>query len=264
MKEKTLLSRNRLIQYAILVYWCLFWLFNSIDKVIGGAHFLWVGRDRFSQFQKFFASTTLEAPIIADLALIIAAALEIFAFIFFVGALIHFAKNRQEKTRSWFFIGIILTLITFVIFSIGDHIFGDRFELLEHTLFWFITLFSWVIFTRIHSLTEDTQAPVKKTEYTIASLIALVLVYFSSYSIFSYNNDHFNRRTDALQAEKISEDTYKISYPFLGGSTVFEKSIALFLEEHPDKKIDHIYTAPNELRLKKADGLIFYIITEDK
>ena len=30
------------------------------------------------------------------------------------------------------------------------------------------------------------------------------------------------------------------------------------------KKINHIYTVPNPLRLKKADALIFYILTEDK
>jgi len=34
--------------------------------------------------------------------------------------------------------------------------------------------------------------------------------------------------------------------------------------EHPTKRIDHIYTVPNPLRLKKADALIFYIITEEK
>ena len=45
-----------LIQLGILAYWTIFWLFNVIDKAIGGAHFLWVGRDRFAQFQKYFAS----------------------------------------------------------------------------------------------------------------------------------------------------------------------------------------------------------------
>ena len=33
--------------------------------------------------------------------------------------------------------------------------------------------------------------------------------------------------------------------------------------QHPDEAIQHIYTVPNPLRLKKADALIFYIITED-
>ena len=61
-------SKNQWIRGAILMYWSIFWLFNIIDKVIGGSQFLWVGRDRFAQFQKFFASAGLEAPIIADVA----------------------------------------------------------------------------------------------------------------------------------------------------------------------------------------------------
>ena len=71
-----------MVRYAILFYWSLFWLLNIVDKFIGGSLFLWVGRDRFAQFQRFFASAGLESPIIADAALIIAAGLEIFAFIF--------------------------------------------------------------------------------------------------------------------------------------------------------------------------------------
>ena len=57
---------------------------------------------------------------------------------------------------------------------------------------------------------------------------------------------------------------YKVSFPFLGGSTVFEKTIDRFKKTYPSKKINHIYTVPNPLRLKKADALIFYILTEDK
>jgi hypothetical protein len=67
-----------------------------------------------------------------------------------------------------------------------------------------------------------------------------------------------------LPAEPIGENIYKVSFPFLGGSTVFEKSLEKFKNENPSKSIDHIYTVPDPLRLKKADGLIFYIVTRDK
>ena len=55
-------SSTRWIQEGILAYWTLFWLLNVCDKLIGGAHFMWVGRDRFAQFQKYFASVGLDAP----------------------------------------------------------------------------------------------------------------------------------------------------------------------------------------------------------
>jgi len=57
-----------LIRYFILIYWTLFWLLNIVDKVIGGAHFLFVGKDRFAQIERFFASLGLGDPIIANIA----------------------------------------------------------------------------------------------------------------------------------------------------------------------------------------------------
>ena len=257
-------TTNQLVRYSILFYWSIFWLFNIVDKIIGGSLFLWVGRDRFAQFQKFFASAGLESPAIANFALIIAAGLEVFAFVFFTGALLYFLKKKVETSRTWFFIGIVLTLITFTIFSIGDHIFGDRFELLEHTLFWFLTLFSWVAFIRLEKSSETEKMVIKKKQLILVSVISLMLVSTTCFSIFSYNYNFFSRRTDALIAQPVGENTYKVSFPFLGGSVVFEKTIDQFKSDNPTKKINHIYTVPNPLRLKKADGLIFYIMTEDK
>ena len=255
---------NQLVRYSILFYWSIFWLFNIVDKIIGGSLFLWVGRDRFAQFQKFFASAGLESPAIANFALIIAAGLEVFAFVFFTGALLYFLKKKIETSRTWFFIGIVLTLITFTIFSIGDHIFGDRFELLEHSLFWFLCLFSWVAFIILENSSETEKMVINKKKLILVSVISLMLVSTTCFSIFSYNYNFFSRRTDALVAQPVGENIFKVSFPFLGGSVVFEKTIDKFKSENPSKKINHIYTVPNPLRLKKADGLIFYIITEDK
>ena len=258
------ISTNQLIRYSILFYWSIFWLFNIVDKAIGGSLFLWVGRDRFAQFQKFFASAGLESPLIANAALTVAAALEVFAFVFCTGALIYFLFKKTETSRAWFFVGIILTLITFTIFSIGDHIFGDRFELLEHTLFWFLTLFSWVAFNRLANTSNDEKLSIGKKQIVIASIVSFLIVSTTCFSIFDYNKNYFSRRTDALSAQEVSDNIYKVSFPFLGGSVVFEKTLEKFLTEYPTKKINHIYTVPNPLRLKKADGLIFYIMTEEK
>ena len=257
-------SNNQLIRGAILIYWSIFWMFNIVDKVIGGSMFLWVGRDRFAQFQKYFASAGLEAPIVADVALIFAAALEVFAFVFMTGALMFYLKRQLKEARSWFLMGIFLTLATFTFFSLGDHLFGDRFELLEHTLFWFMTLASWVIFVRLEGADEVAGGYLSRRQATIAALIAGALIVTTSLSIFNYNEGYFYRRSASITAEPVGEDLFKVSFPFLGGSTVFEKTIEQFMVEHPTKRIDHIYTVPNPLRLKKADALIFYIITEEK
>ena len=252
-------SSSHWLKLGILVYWTLFWLFNVVDKVIGGAHFLWVGRDRFAQFQKYFASAGLDAPWVADAGLVVAAALEIFALLFCAGSVMHFLKRREDLARNWFLVGVLLTMITFTFFSIGDHLFGDRFELLEHTLFWFISLLSWAAFTRL----KDVHLPTLPKRKPIGVLvISSLLVLATSTSIFSHNQRFFHRRTSAIEAVQVGDHLYKISFPFLGGSTVFEESIRLFKATHPGERIDHIYTVPNPLRLKKADALIFYISTE--
>ena len=252
-------SSSHWLKLGILVYWTLFWLFNVVDKVIGGAHFLWVGRDRFAQFQKYFASAGLDAPWVADAGLMVAAALEIFALMFCAGAVIHFLKQREDVARKWFFVGVLLTMATFTLFSIGDHLFGDRFELLEHTLFWFITLVSWVVFARL----KDVHLPALSQHKPLGVVVvAASLVLATSTSIFRHNDHFFHRRTSAVEAVQVGDNLYKVSFPFLGGSTVFEESIRLFKATHPEETIDHIYTVPNPLRLKKADALIFYISTE--
>lgn len=262
-------TQERLVRGVILVFWTCFWLLNVVDKAIGGSTFLWVGRDRFAQFQKYFASAGLESPLIADAALYVAAALEVFALVFFAGALWNFVARRVNEARSWCFIGIVITLVTFTFFSIGDHLFGDRFELLEHTLFWFVTLASWGVYVRLGG--KDSQSTLEhalrsgrsKWGRSVAAL-AGALVVVTTASVFKYNTDFFYRRTAALEAEPVGEDLFKVAFPFLGGSQVFEATLANFKRAHPDKSIDHIYTAPNPLRLKKADGLIFYIATKNR
>lgn len=262
-------TRDWLIRGLILFFWTCFWSFNVVDKAIGGSAFLWVGRDRFAQFQKYFASAGLESPLIADVALYVAAALEVFALVFFAGALWNFAARRVDEARSWCFIGIVVTLVTFTFFSLGDHLFGDRFELLEHTLFWFITLASWGVYVRLEgnssmSPREHPQRYGRSKWGRNVAVLATVLVVVTTGSIFKYNNDFFYRRTAALEAERVGEDLFKVAFPFLGGSQVFEQTLAKFKREHPNKSIDHIYTVPNPLRLKKADALIFYIATQDR
>jgi hypothetical protein len=250
-----------LIRYFILIYWSLFWLLNVVDKVVGGAHFLFVGRDRFAQIQRFFDSIGLGQPIFANGALMITAALETFALVFFVGALYHFTQKNLEKTRSWFFIGIALTLSTYIFFSIGDQIFGDHFELLEHGLFWFIALLSWILFIRIDQIQLFDDFSIDKKQAFYSSLLVIAITIGTTVSIF-YNNHHsFIERTQAVSAERITKNKFKIQFPFLAGSTAFENSITQFKNEHPDLTIDYIYTAPKPMRLGKSDGLIIYIQT---
>ena len=262
--ENNKLMGNQLIRYLILIYWLLFWLLNILDKIIGGSHFLWVGKDRFAQLERFFDSLTLGNPIIASVALIITAGLEIFAFVFFLGALYHFIKGNIDSTRSWFFIGIVLTLTIFTYFSIGDQIFGDHIELLEHSIYWFITLLSWVIFIRIDQIQILDNFSIEKKQLLVAIALTLILISVTTFSIFRHNQTSFIERTEAVKAIQVGENRYKFSFPFLAGSKAFENTIAKFKKDNPTFRINYIYTAPTPLRLGEADGLIIYIQTDNK
>lgn len=253
-----------LIRYFILIYWTVFWLLNIVDKLIGGAHFLFVGKDRFAQIQRFFDSTGLGEPIVANIALIITAGLETFAFVFFSGALYHCAKKNIDTARSWFFIGIALTLITYTYFTVGDQVFGDHFELLEHGLFWFIALLSWIIYIRVDKIQLFDNFSLGKKQFVVSVVFVVAITAVTTFSIFWHNHTSFVERTQAVNAEQITENKYKIQFPFLAGSKAFENSIAKFKLDHPSESITYIYTAPNTLRLGESDGLIIYIQTEKK
>lgn len=269
MENSELSNENRifgkdLIKYFILIYWTLFWLLNVTDKIIGGAHFLFVGKDRFAQVERFFDSLGLGSPIIANIALTVTAAFEIFAFVFFAGALVYFIKKNTEVARSWFFIGIIFTLTTFIYFSIGDQIFGDHFELLEHALFLLSTLLSWIIYIHIDKIHLFDNFSIVKKQFFGAATFAILIALIAIYSICSHNQNSFVERTQAVNAIKISNNKYKIKFPFLAGSKAFENSIAKFKVDNPNLKINYIYTAPTPLRLAESDGLIIYIQTDEK
>ena len=95
----------------------------------------------------------------------------------------------------------------------------------------------------------------------MSGLLSIFLIVVTSSSISSYNGNYFYRRTDALDSEKVSEK-YKVTF-LSCGSTVFEKTIERFNLYIQTKNKSYLYRT-KALRLKKADALIFYIITEDK
>jgi hypothetical protein len=257
-------ATGNLIRYFILIFWALFWLFNVLDKLIGGAHYLFVGKDRFAQIQRYFDSIGLGNPIVTNFTLMFTTALESFSLVCFLGALYHLIRKNFESNRAWFFLGIVSTLTTYIFFSIGDQIFGDHSELLEHALFWFIALLSWIIFNRNNQIHIFDNFSIGKKSILLFSMFAIIIGSITSFSIFRHNQIAFKERTQAVQSRKISENKYKIEFPFLAGSSAFERTMAKFKEQHSDLRINYIYTAPKPMRLGQSDGLIIYLQTEEK
>jgi len=134
---------SKVIQFGIIIFWFLFWLFNVIDKFIGDSTFFWVGKDRLAQFIKYFSSIGIENPSVAFAFLVFVSIAEIIALVLVAGALWQLTRGNEQKTHQFFFWGIFFGLVIFSFFAIGDQIFGDRHELLEHTTYWVALIVSW-------------------------------------------------------------------------------------------------------------------------
>ena len=88
MKEK------KIIQLSILIYWTFFWGLSVLDKIIPDVHHLWVGKDFFALFVKFFGSLGLKNPLFPTTALAFVSSLEGLNFIFYLLAIINYFKGE--------------------------------------------------------------------------------------------------------------------------------------------------------------------------
>ena len=257
MKEKNILK------FMVLFFWTFFWGLSVLDKIIPDVHYLWVGKDFFALFVKFFGSLGLKNPIFPTLALAFVSSLEALNFIFYLLALIQFSKRKAELAQKWFFRGILTSVTLFGLFSIADQVFGDRFQLLEHGLFWLILIASWILFKYL-SESDLPIVSIKNEEVKIAIMVGLVLTSMASFSIIDFSQNTFSNVDSPVEGVEVVKDVYKFDFPFLADKRVWEKTINQFKVDHPELKINYIYTGPSELNSKKKTHLLLYVFTEKR
>ena len=258
MKEK------KLIQYLVLIHWTLFSATTVIDKIVPDVYPLWVGADFYTLFIKFFASLGLSDPIFATIALTGISFLEIIAFACFSFALFNLYKTKDKIAEQWFYRGIGIAILTFSFFSIGDQVFGDRFTLLEHTIFWMILVVSWVIY-KYNSLTDERVIKFSLSkDIKIGLLVGTIFTVITSVSLISFSSDTFANKTQPVQGEEVVEGVYKFDIPFLGDKITMENTLKDFEKNHSDLKISYIYTGPDELNSKKKTHMLLYVFTEKR
>ena len=256
MKEKNIL------RFSILFYWTFFWGLSVLDKIIPDVHHLWVGKDFFALFVKFFGSLGLKDPIFATLALAFVSSLEGLNFIFYLLASINFLKAKESLFQKWFFRAIFTSITLFSLFSIADQVFGDRFQLLEHGLFWLILIASWVLFKYISSSDGKTLVFKLDNGVKIAMIAGILITAVASVSIIDFSSKTFTNVSDPVEGTEVIEDVYKFDFPFLADKLVWETTINTFKENHPELKINYIYTGPSELNSKKKTHMLLYVFTE--
>ena len=103
-----------------------------------------------------------------------------------------------------------LTLITYTYFTVGDQFFGDHFELLEHGLFWFIGFLSWIIFIRVDKIQPFDNFSIGKKQFIASTIFVVAITAVTTFSIFWHNHTSFVERTQAVNAEQITENKYNV------------------------------------------------------
>ena len=257
MKEKNI------IRLSILLFWTFFWGLSVFDKIIPDVHHLWVGKDFFALFVKFFGSLGLKNPIFATTALALVSGLEAINFVFYLLSIINFTKGNHEGAEKWFFRAIFSSMALFSLFSIADQVFGDRFQLLEHGLFWLILVASWILYK--YMTNSDEIVSLKNTKgFKTALLFGACLTVLASISILDFSNKTFSNVDSPVTGEEVIDDVYKFDFPFLADKLVWEKTINTFKDKHPELKINYIYTGPSELNSKKKTHMLLYVFTEKR
>jgi hypothetical protein len=100
-----------------------------------------------AQFVQYLSSIGIENQGVAWGFLILVTLGEAIAFLLMVISLKHLFSGDEKKAHDFFFWGTFSGLAIFSLFAIGDQVFGDRHELLEHTTYWIAIIVSWGAYT---------------------------------------------------------------------------------------------------------------------
>jgi hypothetical protein len=259
------MNAPRLLRLSIVAFWTLFWGLSVLDKVVPDVHPLWVGKDFFALFVKFFASLGLKDPLFATVALAGVSGLEALSFVLYFVAAVHVVRRSQDRANTWFFRAVSASMTLFALFSIADQTFGDRFQLLEHGLFWLVLLSSWGMF-RMLPEQDASEAPrfmaTPGARWALGTGIALTLL--ATWSIRSFSADTMHLATSHVEAVEVVEHVWKFDFPFLADKDTWEATVDAFRARHPELDITYIYTGPSELNTKKKTHLLLYVFTREK
>jgi hypothetical protein len=256
------MKERKIIQFSIILYWTTFWGLSVLDKIIPAVQKNWVGKDFFALFVKFFESLGIKDPLYATIALGLISTIEILNFVCYLFAIINFSRGNTSLTEKWFYNGILSSVVLFILFSIGDQVFGDRFQLLEHGVFWMILIASWALF-KFASDPENRSVNLKFSKsIKLVLLSGIILTVLTSISIFKFSNETFSNALIPVQGKEIADGIYKFDFPFLADRIVLENTISSFKKENPQLKLTYIYTGPNELNSKKKTHILLYLFTE--
>ena len=179
-------------------------------------------------------------------------------------SLVSFSRGNHTLSEKWFFRAVFSSLALFSLFSIADQVFGDRFQLLEHGLFWLILIASWLLFKYISDSDEKSLSLGFTKDVKIAISIGVCFTVITSLSIIDFSDETYSNVDSPVRGKEVVDGVYKFDFPFLADKLVWEKTINKFKQDHPELRVNYIYTGPSELNSKKKTHMLLYVFTEKK
>ena len=132
------------IPNLMIIYWAMYWIMNGLDKFLNRQNlgfFKWHGKDRNDQFSGYFNNTGIDTFWIDPLLYLVATWELAIAVPLILTLWIQVFSARFDVL--YFKLGMSCGVLTFIIFSFFDVIFGDRAELLEHGTFLILIVVSY-------------------------------------------------------------------------------------------------------------------------
>lgn len=138
------------LEYILYLFWALFWTLNGLDKFFNGTivqtvngprEFGWFGVTRDQKFIEIYFAKLYLPEWTAIGFLYTFAVLEIVVGVLFLVILLY--RKMPAVYRRLVF---KLSMFIFLVFSVGDILFGDRQELWEHGTFMVLTLVTYQMY----------------------------------------------------------------------------------------------------------------------
>ena len=242
------------------MFWTLFWGLSVTDKVIPDVRHLWVGKDFFALFIKFFASLGLKDPLFATAALALVSGLEAVNFGLYLVALISF-RGRCCRDRPVVLPGDPVPWCCSACFpsptrcsatgssSSNTGCFGSSCSPPGSCS----GTFRWRMARRSNFPSTTTRGWV---------VGGLVLTLATVATLWRFSDATFHQVEAPVAGQEVVDGIYKFDFPFLADKVVWENTVNAFMDEHPDLKVRYIYTGPSELNSKKKTHLLLYVFTE--
>ncbi|PSP76894.1 hypothetical protein BRC81_11100 [Halobacteriales archaeon QS_1_68_20] len=252
--------QERFIRYALVVYWGMFWLMNAVDHLlVTDAAPLFKGKYRYDSLYQYFDSIGVDSGYVALAAMNVSTVLEVVAFATLACSLWYTYRGDSRRATDFFVVGMFAGILVMTYFAVGDVVFGDRAELLEHTQYWMFQVVTLVLYlyvpeTRISSTVGSFYGNNRKA---LATVVVVTLLFSSAALATSLQrmDSVTGMQNEAFEATDLGNGVYRVDLAVGAGQDAWERTLDEFRRDHPNRTVVDVRSVP-------GDPNTVYVLTE--